>query len=411
MEDVGALGVFQERMKSLFGSLLEVFLSEITEVFRESLTHNMCTKHCETCTWNYSSGTNNSKRNREVTSDESPPLLGLQSSESEELEADPNQCTAPNNLSPLPVQMSLPLLTALSEQTETQLSTEDDKALYTTVMVDDPESQMSREIQKMHVKQPKEAEVCILTESITASVVFNTPGQTVLAQDLKLENTGRPVTGDQDMMLPMLKDDNEEQVIRHLVEIQACQNPVENAEAENPVGSEAELKAEQNELCESEESTLGRSLDLQEESQGSSYGCYLVKLQRVQVLQRPVSDSKRFHVCSYCNKIFMFKKTLRRHKRFHTGKRPHCCSLCPKAFVFRKTLRKHEKAHFRRPYSCSQCDKRFKHRKKLRIHWRFHDGESPFVCSRCGKRYKTLKSLDRHLEYVDHGNQPFSQEN
>ncbi|XP_051948632.1 zinc finger protein 354C-like isoform X2 [Xyrauchen texanus] len=381
MEDVGALGGFQERVKSLLGSLLEVLLVEITEAFRESLTHNMCMKHCEECTRRNSPGINRNE---------------MTPSESKELEGVPNQCTTPNNLSPLPV------LTALSEQKEMQLSTEDEKALYTTVALDDAERQTSPEILTVLVKQPEEAETHILTRPVTASVAFDTPDWIMPTEDIKIENTDRPVTANEDVTLPMLKDNNEEQEIRPLVEVQSCKNPVQNPEAENPVESEAQLTTGENELSEPEESTLVRSLGFQQKSQGSTHGSCSVKLQRVQILQRPVSVSRRFHVCSYCTKIFRFKKTLRRHKRLHTGERPHCCSLCPKAFILHETLRRHEKAHFSRPYNCTQCDKRFKHWKKLRNHWHFHDGESPFVCSRCGKHCKTLRSLDCHLAYFDH---------
>lgn len=43
MAEARALGAFQERVKSVLGSLLEVLLLEITEAYRQSL----CTSHCE----------------------------------------------------------------------------------------------------------------------------------------------------------------------------------------------------------------------------------------------------------------------------------------------------------------------------------------------------------------------------
>lgn len=127
-----------------------------------------------------------------------------------------------------------------------------------------------------------------------------------------------------------------------------------------------------------------------------------VQLERAEILQRPISQSRRLHVCSICNKVFKHKRSLRRHKHIHTGQRTHGCSFCSETFILHKTLRKHEKLHLKRPYSCTQCGKRFKHWRQLRIHWHSHAGEGPFMCSLCGKFCKTLKSLDRHLAYVDH---------
>ncbi len=43
MAEARALGGFQERVKSVLGSLLELLLLEITEAYRESL----CRRHCE----------------------------------------------------------------------------------------------------------------------------------------------------------------------------------------------------------------------------------------------------------------------------------------------------------------------------------------------------------------------------
>jgi len=47
MTDVRALSVFQERVKSLLGSFLDVLLVEITEAYRESFADSMCLSHCK----------------------------------------------------------------------------------------------------------------------------------------------------------------------------------------------------------------------------------------------------------------------------------------------------------------------------------------------------------------------------
>ncbi|XP_073693591.1 uncharacterized protein [Garra rufa] len=403
MAELRALGVFQERVKSLFGSLLEVLLVEITEAYRESLIDSMSINHCEWCANNRPESRNNKDSKVRLMSGDSHPLMSVQCSDTV---IDPEEPETEQNLSPCPVQESPPVLTEPPEWKEIQLAVVEDKIKQTTVDMSDNEKQVP---ETPNISEENPPEASDRTEAEPEG-------------DVKQEYEDVAVT---------TEDDEGEN--GRLEEMQACQTSCES------IG--AQLKPEGNELHEPEEpfqpddscppwspSSVGgyfssvrsqitqsrlvnvasgeRLGPLQKHEDFDLSGPPLrpctVQLRRAEILQRPIIQSKRFHVCNVCNKIFNYKRSLRRHRRFHTGERPHGCSLCPKAFILRKTLRQHTKAHFRRPYSCTQCGKRFKHWRKLRLHWRSHAGESPFVCSRCGKCCKTLKSLDRHLAFVDH---------
>ncbi|RXN04943.1 zinc finger protein 660-like [Labeo rohita] len=435
MAEVRALGVFQERVRSLFGSLLDVLLVEITEAYRESLADSMNMNHCEWCANNRPESRNHTDSKVRGMSGDSQPLMSLQCSDTviapEEPETAQNlkilqesptvlteECkdiqlaavedkmirivTMSDNemhLSPCPAQESPPVLTESSEWEDIQIAVVEDKTIQTTVAMSDNEIQTVPQTPSISEECPPEASGTTEPEP---------------ERDVKQEYEEVAVTTEED-----------EWEIEH-----ACQTSAES------IG--AQLKPEDNELHKPEESfqmddscphwspsSLGgyfasvRNQITQSRLVNMASGERLgplrkqedfdlsdpplrpctVRIRRAEILQRP---TRRFHVCNVCNKIFIYKRTLRRHRRFHTGERPHGCSLCSKAFILRKTLRQHTKAHFRRPYSCTQCEKRFKHWRKLRLHWRSHAGESPFVCSRCGKCCKTLKSLDRHLAYVDH---------
>ena len=64
--------------------------------------------------------------------------------------------------------------------------------------------------------------------------------------------------------------------------------------------------------------------------------------------------------CSYCDKAFDRKDSLRTHERVHTGERPFSCSLCDKKFTVSSALKIHERIHINeKPFNCSICDKKF----------------------------------------------------
>nr|XP_055023661.1 zinc finger protein 331-like [Misgurnus anguillicaudatus] len=386
--------VFHDRVKVL----LEVLLLEITEAYRESL----CLTQCEKCSFNNPQEDNEGCRGRagseesqsfadQLYRDTVSPLQTMFIDVQGVMEAALNQSETPKDLRSFSVQSQ-------SEEREIQLSTVEEKVNITILPANDSD------ISSMLIGKLEEEESCLTVDQQDAPDT----DEDKLTLDIKLEIKDTSVTEDEDVRLFVLKEDNVEE------EIQAFRISGADTEAESLVEGEIEVKRGEIEDCKPLESDRIRSSDAHLELSCLS-PCVQkpasslfelkpcsVKLQKVKILQKASSHSRLFHVCSFCTKIFLYKKRLRRHLRLHTGERPHSCSLCPKAFILRKTLRKHERIHFKRPYSCTQCGNRYRHWKKLRIHWRSHAGESPFVCSHCGKRCRTLKILDRHLTYNNH---------
>ncbi|KAL1270447.1 hypothetical protein QQF64_029463 [Cirrhinus molitorella] len=370
MAEARALGVFQERLKSLLGSLLEVLLVEITEAYRESLADSMSMNHCEWCANNRPENRNHKGSKVRVTSGDSQPLMSFRCSDTaidpKELETAQN---AQENLSPYPAQESPAVFTEAPEWKEIQLTVVEDTT------EPEPEQDLKQEYEDVAVtNEGDEWEVESFEETQACQTLCESIGAQLKPEDELHEPEESFQPGDScPRWCPASLSDYFSQITQsRLVN-------VASGESLRPLQKQEDF-------------------DL---SDPPLRPC-TVQLCRAKMLQRPISQSKRFHVCTVCNKIFIYKRSLRRHRRFHTGERPHGCSLCSKAFILRKTLRQHTKAHYKRPYSCTQCGKRFKHWRKLRLHWRSHAGESPFVCGRCGKCCKTLKSLDRHLAYVDH---------
>ncbi|XP_065150512.1 uncharacterized protein [Paramisgurnus dabryanus] len=392
--------VFHDRVKVL----LEVLLCEITEAYRESL----CLTPCEECSFNNPAEDIEGCRDG-AGSEESQsftdqlyrntvyPLQTMFIGVQGVMEAALNQSEPPKELRSILVQ---------SEQREIQLSSVEEKVKITILPANDSDISST-----LFGKSEEEESFQTVDQQEAPDT-----DEDKLTLDIKLEIKDTAVTEDEDVTLLVLKEDDVEE------EIQTFQISGAHTETESLVEGETEVKRGEIEECKTPELDRIRSTNAHQElsclsscvqkPSSSLFECELgtfpelkpcsVKLQMVQILQKASSWSSLFHVCSFCTKIFLYKKRLRRHLRLHTGERPHSCSLCPKTFILRKTLRKHKRIHFQRPYSCTQCGNRYRHWKKLRIHWRSHAGESPFVCSHCGKCYRTLKILDQHLTYKNH---------
>ncbi len=271
-------------------------------------------------------------------SGDSQPMISFQYNEPGELEPDSQKKN-----SSLPAQETPPVLTILPEQKETQLAVAEEEIIQITLSLSDNEMQTFPNVSEEY---PPEASSTTEPE---------------LKPDVKQEYEDIAVTTEEDKW----------ELVR-LEETEACHIPGESAGAQ--------LKPEENELHEPEESfqpcphrspsssggyfssvrsqitqsclinttssvridTLPKQEDI--DPPDAPLRPCSVRLQRPEILQRAISQ---FHVCSFCDKIFKYRRTLRRHRRFHTGERPHGCSLCSRAFILRRTLRQHMKAHFR----------------------------------------------------------------
>ncbi|XP_064464579.1 gastrula zinc finger protein XlCGF7.1-like [Ornithodoros turicata] len=104
------------------------------------------------------------------------------------------------------------------------------------------------------------------------------------------------------------------------------------------------------------------------------------------------------HTCSDCGYSTAHVSALRIHRRTHTGERPFACTRCDRAFADRANLVSHIACahHKAKTHLCETCGKLFQARRTLRQHRRIHTGEKPFVCAVCQERFTRLISLRQH---------------
>jgi transcription factor YY len=83
------------------------------------------------------------------------------------------------------------------------------------------------------------------------------------------------------------------------------------------------------------------------------------------------------------------------------GEKQYICKVdgCNKEFLDKSKLKRHRLVHTKeRHYACEICGKKFSLDFNLRTHMRTHTGQKPFICEieSCGKRFSQSSNLASH---------------
>lgn len=113
------------------------------------------------------------------------------------------------------------------------------------------------------------------------------------------------------------------------------------------------------------------------------------------------------HECDMCEKKFVKKTLLQKHKRIHIVDTSYQCDQCGKIFDTARRLSVHRALHGEKKFKCSQCEANFASKKYLTSHLRRHNDSRPFRCEVCGNAYKYRPTLDEHIRR-NHANKPYA---
>ena len=89
---------------------------------------------------------------------------------------------------------------------------------------------------------------------------------------------------------------------------------------------------------------------------------------------------------------------LRKHPKTDSSRRRHLCSECDKMFLTSSELKNHMVYHFNvRRFPCTSCESAFLEKRHLDRHLRrVHSGIKNFFCSFCGKAFFEKFELNYH---------------
>ena len=108
---------------------------------------------------------------------------------------------------------------------------------------------------------------------------------------------------------------------------------------------------------------------------------------------------KNSNHCDICDKVFITKKTLVKHRKIHNpGK--HECSICQKVFPLKGYLKRHQELHKGKKHECDICGWKFVMLDHLKCHRRTHTGEKPYACRHCPKTF--IQTGSRYSHEIRH---------
>jgi len=100
-------------------------------------------------------------------------------------------------------------------------------------------------------------------------------------------------------------------------------------------------------------------------------------------------------VCDVCDKKFIIKEYLTKHKFLHSDKKPYQCGICKSSFADSSAFRRHERTHKSNVFSCFVCDIQCKNP----VSFKRHIKRCKKSISKC---YICNISFDKNNKYEEH---------
>ncbi|XP_064214280.1 zinc finger protein 836 isoform X2 [Tribolium castaneum] len=105
-------------------------------------------------------------------------------------------------------------------------------------------------------------------------------------------------------------------------------------------------------------------------------------------------------VCHICNHTIRNISPQVHVRQVHTAK-PYKCQKCERSFVYKDSLERHKERHTKPNVVCEICGQ-IVHKSGLQCHKRKHDTDNWFKCTVC-KRNVSIKSREKHLKFHQNG--------